>query len=802
MPTGWRNVSLLLIATLLAALVLTALPAAATQTARVALAPQADACPELVINGGFESDGSWTFGASPVPPEIVNYTSRTGARSLRLGITSGANVTSFSSARQTVSIPASATTTILSFWHYSIAEAPAGLDYMEMVLLSPDGTTVWAKPWRWTTDARVWNLAQYDLSAWRGQTFQIYFNVYNDGVGGRAAMFLDDVSLSSCGASGTPAPTWSPTVTVPAPTQTPTPTAAPCIDLIRNGAFNEALAYWETVDAPGASIAIDRFVSPPYSLKLGDLNAAINGFQTARQQVTIPVGYPNVTLDVSIFTQSQPGAGADFQEIRLLNSMGVSLFAPFPPTQANDNAWRRYQFDVSAFAGQTVFLRFGVNNDGVGGRTTMYVDDVRMTACGSGPAPTPWPTPAPTWTPWPTPWPTAWPTSWPTAWPTPWPTPWPTTWPPFPTPSPAGCIDLLQNGSFDLGLAGWTAGNNPLPPNAVSAPSLSPPYAAEMGSTTRNLNSFSSIRQRVTVPPGYDRTIIGFWEYTWAESLAGNDRQQFVLLGPGDVVWATPWKVLESSEGWRQHLYELIGAPSATFDVYFAAINDGKGGRTALYVDDVRVWACSGGALPAMETMGAAPLSEPATTEVIPLTPDASLLISPAIEPAAAPTFDLAAMDASGTGAGAVVVPFETPVVPESRGIAEATLAPQGTPFDLSNLPTPGWTEVAISGQPAPSPTAVGAAQMAATGTPVPPEGRAIATLAVNPDAVLTQAVGVVEAVAPSPTRLPFGLLSGISERTAQWPIPWYWVLLIIVVVVIGLIWLIRRSSRGNYYTP
>ena len=38
-------------------------------------------------------------------------------------------------------------------------------------------------------------------------------------------------------------------------------------------------------------------------------------------------------------------------------------------------------------------MSFAVNNDGVGGRTAMYVDDARLTACNPGPAATTTPTP-------------------------------------------------------------------------------------------------------------------------------------------------------------------------------------------------------------------------------------------------------------------------------------------------------------------------------------------------------------------------------------------------------------------------
>jgi hypothetical protein len=138
--------------------------------------------------------------------------------------------------------------------------------------------------------------------------------------------------------------------------------------------------------------------------------------------------------------------------------------------------------------------------------------------------------------------------------------------------------------------------------------------------------------------------------------------------------------------------------------------------------------------------------------------------------------------------------------VPSGTPFLSGTPLPSGTPLDVSGLPTPGWTEVAISGQPSATSAPLSQGELAPSSTPAPPEARVIATPDLNPAALLTQAVRAVETVAPSPTRLPFGLLTGIQERTAQWPIPWYWVLLIIIVVVALLIWLLQRASRGNYY--
>jgi len=111
----------------------------------------AQTCSELIVDGGFEAGGAWQLGPSPVTPQYVTYASHTGNQSLVLGITSGANIESFSSARQTVTLPASAAQITLSFWAYAMADSPATTDYMEVVLLNATGTTILNKPWHTMT---------------------------------------------------------------------------------------------------------------------------------------------------------------------------------------------------------------------------------------------------------------------------------------------------------------------------------------------------------------------------------------------------------------------------------------------------------------------------------------------------------------------------------------------------------------------------------------------------------------------------------------------------------------------------
>ncbi len=204
MPTRWRILCLLLIAAIFGALIAAARPASAVVGA------VAQTCEDLVNNGGFEIDFGWDFDPSPVPPQYVTSVARSNNRSLQLGIADGANVNASSAARQLISIPPDASSAILEFWYYPVVEASPGADYFEFAVLSADGASLLAGPWRMPVGFEWWNQALFDFNAWRGQSFQLYFNVYNDGGGGRTVVFLDDVSLATC---PTPVSTSTPTTT-------------------------------------------------------------------------------------------------------------------------------------------------------------------------------------------------------------------------------------------------------------------------------------------------------------------------------------------------------------------------------------------------------------------------------------------------------------------------------------------------------------------------------------------------------------------------------------------------------------
>jgi len=234
-------------------------------------------CEERVAAGGFEGgaelDNAWQHPTTPATAAYSTRYAHTGVQSLRTGIDGAADIYSYSSGNQYVTIPAGAASATLTFWWYPISaegplaaaeasppdlrklqqamdglvpgEAAAAGDRQYVLLLDSGGTIL--KSLLWTrSNARAWQKATFDLAAYRGMSLRIAFGTYNDGNGHSTAMYVDDVSLTACWPAP-PRPTPTPTATAtrrplthaylplvlknytppasPTPTRTPTPTA-------------------------------------------------------------------------------------------------------------------------------------------------------------------------------------------------------------------------------------------------------------------------------------------------------------------------------------------------------------------------------------------------------------------------------------------------------------------------------------------------------------------------------------------------------------------------------------------------
>jgi hypothetical protein len=166
-----------------------------------------DACARPLLNSGFESDGSWTFRGG-VTPRYTTQVVHGGARSLLLGVRPGEpNGFSYSTAWQRVSVPSTASSLQIAAWTWQGAEPGGGPDRQLILVYDIDpaqNTEAQRQPIGFVvaerSNAAAWQrrTLAMDVSAYRGQSLWLYASVMNDGFGGRAWMYLDDVEATLC----------------------------------------------------------------------------------------------------------------------------------------------------------------------------------------------------------------------------------------------------------------------------------------------------------------------------------------------------------------------------------------------------------------------------------------------------------------------------------------------------------------------------------------------------------------------------------------------------------------------------
>lgn len=180
-----------------------------------ASAPQS--CVEGIANGSFEDDDDWVIPITEYPAAYTTVVTRSGNRSMRVGILEpGDNRESYSSARQTVTVPANTISATLRFWLYSVSgEPPANLtlpahppaatiqeaalpgDIQYVLILNEYDQWINTLVWQRRND-QAWIFHEFDLGAYAGRNIKLHFGAYNDGWSGVTGLYVDDVSLEIC----------------------------------------------------------------------------------------------------------------------------------------------------------------------------------------------------------------------------------------------------------------------------------------------------------------------------------------------------------------------------------------------------------------------------------------------------------------------------------------------------------------------------------------------------------------------------------------------------------------------------
>ena len=192
--------------------------------------------------------------------------------------------------------------------------------------------------------------------------------------------------------------------------------AAATSELIVNGGFESTSGWNLPVTAYTAVYATAQKHSGSRSMRTGIVDTAQNrySYSTANQTVTIPSNATNAKLRLWLYPRSgepaaalppppQVGEGilvgetpqfneaveaSDVQYVLILDTNGVNL-ETLVWMRSNNQFWTSHEFNLTKWHGRTIIVSIGTYNDGAGGVTAMYADDVSLTASTDSPPPPP-----------------------------------------------------------------------------------------------------------------------------------------------------------------------------------------------------------------------------------------------------------------------------------------------------------------------------------------------------------------------------------------------------------------------------
>ncbi|MBI1293785.1 hypothetical protein GC175_02355 [bacterium] len=451
-------------------------------------------------------------------------------------------------------------------------------------------------------------------------------------------------------------------VTTPTMAQSPTPqpragdapgTAAGCSELLVNGGFEVEGLGWQPL-LPGSPAELGaEYVSFPVfagtrSMRLGLVDAANTGLTNGVSQVvTLPQNADPIALNVQLLPVHEANPGTDLQFIDIFDASTNELLVRVWSQLSNRDGWLFQQFPLTSLAGRTVRVSIGVSNDGLGGKTALYVDSVSLQACDAVPVPTPtstapiiiFPTPTPTNSG------VIIATSTPTSIML---TPTPVVWTPTPivptvtftpilpsTPLPPGCItNVIINSGFEeeiLGSTGWILGDDPVPPRLIAG-GFEGLRSLQLGnppnSGRADVLSYSSVRQLITIPHTAATAELLWWHWSHTQDNGEPafqnrvDRQELILLSPDLVTLAPPlYRIMRNTGGWTQEVSDLTSHRGQSLYIYFNVLNDGDGLRTWMELDQVQLKLCFPAATPSPVLTLPADVSPLATPIVATFTP-------------------------------------------------------------------------------------------------------------------------------------------------------------------------------------
>jgi hypothetical protein len=150
-------------------------------------------------------------------------------------------------------------------------------------------------------------------------------------------------------------------------------------DAVADAGFESGgFRYWQQCGNVNASITAARAHGGKYTQKSGSSAGEPSGDEGVCQAVLIPP-YARLTFWVYQYS-TEPDTTFAYQEAQLFDASGATVKQLYQ-TVRTTNGWEQQSYDLGAYAGQTLYLYFGVHGDGYAGAYTIqFVDDVALTS--------------------------------------------------------------------------------------------------------------------------------------------------------------------------------------------------------------------------------------------------------------------------------------------------------------------------------------------------------------------------------------------------------------------------------------
>jgi hypothetical protein len=362
-------------------------------------------CGSIVVNESLTVGmGGWDFltDQSDVIPGTDTGVFRSDPSSGRVGINPGVDVNKASTTRarsQLYHIPSDADAVFLGLWVYQISTGVGEFDRQYIDLVNSNGTIV-RNLYAANANTAAWTYLEFPLDDFIGDSVKIQVRALNSGGTGYATMYFDDVSLIICNTHcedqivnggfeiQDPDPNISGWLYIPPQDVNPVYTTA----YFHTGLWSMRTGIPSTdPDMEAFSEVFQRNIDLPSDHSGAMLTFWLNTTRT--DGIVPPTGAPPVDSGPTSEVPSITGLGSpplavnatpeeDWFYVYVYDDEGDYLDKlMWEKTIDSKNTWLRYRFDLSDFMGQKIQLLFGTYNDGRGGPSAVYIDDVVLGTC-------------------------------------------------------------------------------------------------------------------------------------------------------------------------------------------------------------------------------------------------------------------------------------------------------------------------------------------------------------------------------------------------------------------------------------